>query len=185
MSRPSSIEQLPPEIREEIAKLRERHFTIDQILAKLRELDGAQDVSRSALGRHVKKLDEIGERIRRSREVADALVRRLGDAPESRQARLNIELMHSVILDLLAGGEDGEPVTLDPENAMFAARALKDLAAAQKADLELTLRVRKQLAAEAEEKLKKMEKEGGEPGKRGFDPETLKRVREEIYGIAS
>src|SRR6185312_16084101 len=97
MSRRSSIDRLPAEIRETIADLRDKGVTIDQILDALRELGAV--VSRSALGRHVKRLDEIAERMRHSRAVADALVKRLGDAPETKQARLNIELTHSIIFD--------------------------------------------------------------------------------------
>ena len=89
MGRPSSIDQLPEEIRAEIGRLRGMGWTIDQILEKLRELlDSAP--SRSALGRHIAGMDKLGERMRRSRQVAEALVRELGDAPESRAARLNI-----------------------------------------------------------------------------------------------
>jgi hypothetical protein len=186
MGRVSSVKRLPPEIRETIADLRAKSITIDQILGKLRELGGeAGEISRSSLGRYVKQLDVVGERIRRSREVADALVKRLGDAPESRQARLNIELMHTLILDLVTGGEDGAEVTLDPEQAMFLGRALRDISTAQKIDADYTLRVRNELIAEQQKKLKKLEGEAGKAGAgaRALDSETLRRVREEIYGI--
>lgn len=144
MSRASTVDLLPLELRQLIAELRQQHVTIDAIVAKLREL-GAE-ISRSALGRHVKQLEAVGEKIRRSRDVAEALVKKLGDAPESRQARLNIELMHTLVLDLLTGGEDAESVTLDPEQAMMLGRALRDLAMAQKADADLTLKLRQELA---------------------------------------
>ena len=58
MARPSTIQRLPTEVRELIAELREEGRTIDEVLEKLREL--RLDVSRSALGRHVKQLDAIG-----------------------------------------------------------------------------------------------------------------------------
>jgi hypothetical protein len=144
VSRASTVDLLPLELRQLIAELRQQHVTIDAIVAKLREL-GAE-ISRSALGRHVKQLEAVGEKIRRSRDVAEALVKKLGDAPESRQARLNIELMHTLVLDLLTGGEDAESVTLDPEQAMMLGRALRDLAMAQKADADLTLKLRQELA---------------------------------------
>ncbi len=58
------------------------------------------DVSRAARGRYSKDLAKVSERIRRGREVAEALVRKLGDAPESKITRMNVELVHSVITDL-------------------------------------------------------------------------------------
>jgi len=67
MARPSSIERLPAELRELIGHLRERGRTIDEILAKLAELD--VDVSRSALGRHVQHLDAAGD-VGLARELA-------------------------------------------------------------------------------------------------------------------
>ena len=57
MPRRSTIKRLPKAIQERIGELREAGRTIDEILAKLAELD--VEVSRSALGRHVKAL-EIG-----------------------------------------------------------------------------------------------------------------------------
>lgn len=184
MPRKSSVKRLPPEILAEISRLIESERTIDEIMGKLHELD-IESVSRSALGRYVKEVNQIGERMRRSRVIADALIERLGDAPESRQARLNIELAHSMIMNLVGGAEDGLAVTLDPEQVMLISRAIKDLSTAQKTDAALTIGLRKQLAAEAEAKLKAMESKGASEGgiKRGFDPDTLRRVREEIYGI--
>ena len=69
MSRqPSSIDRLPEEIRAAIGKLRTQGRSIDEILAHLGTMD--VEVSRSALGRHVKRLATLQERMRSSREMA-------------------------------------------------------------------------------------------------------------------
>jgi len=136
--RKSKIDRLPKPVREKVGELVDAGRTIDEILEALRALD-IDDISRSSVGRHVKKLNVVAERVRRSREVADALVRRIGDVGESKALRLDVELMHSAMLDLLMGGEDGEAVTLDPEAAMFMARSLRDLAAAATAAAEAGL----------------------------------------------
>ena len=70
MARNSSIDRLPAAIREKIGQLRQAGKTIDEILEKLKELD--VDVSRSALGRHCKQLEEVSKSIRQSRIVAEA-----------------------------------------------------------------------------------------------------------------
>lgn len=106
MPRPSSIDRMPPEIRDAIGRLRDRGRTLDEILEHLRAME--VEVSRSALGRHVQAMEKVGERLRRSRAVADALIRQLGDAPESKTARLNIEMMHSFIFDFLATAEEAD-----------------------------------------------------------------------------
>lgn len=183
MSRPSKIDRLPAEIREAIGRLRERGHTIDEILAHLQTL-GVGGVSRSGLGRHVQEIDALGEQLRNSRAVADALVQRFGDAPENRQARLNIELMHALIMKLFIAG-DGEPVQLDAEQAMLISTALRNLATASKSDAELAAKLRKEAEVRAlaamKAKLGDLEKEGS-AGKRRLDADTLRQVRE-IYGI--
>ncbi len=187
---PSKVTKLPPEIRELIAELHQTHaWTLDEIAAALRDLAAGRRPtlpgalppelaeppavdpdalpSRSGLHRHIQGLDRLAERMQRSRAVAEALVRKLGDAPEDRTARLNIELMHSAILDLFMSaepGEDGEPattITLDPEAAMLLAKALKDLSSAKNNDAALVLKLRQEIAKEAAKKVDAVVSRGG------------------------
>ncbi|WEK38669.1 MAG: DUF3486 family protein [Candidatus Brevundimonas colombiensis] len=178
---PSSIDKLPPEIRELIGRLRENGATIDQIKAKLDELDA--DVSRSALGRHIKGLAEVGERLRHSREVAAALVSRFGEEPDNRVARLNIELMHGLVMQAITAtteGEDGEPgaVTFTPEDTMFLARSLQSLATAQKTDTDRLLKVRVEVAKEAAKAVETVGKA------KGLTKETMDAIKHAVLGIA-
>lgn len=179
MPRKSTIERLPAEVRELIGKLRDGGRTIDEILAKLRELD--VDVARSTLGRHVKNLDKIAERVRRSRDVADALVRRIGEAGENKQLRLNVELMHSIIMELFSGGEDGQPIALDAEGAMFLARSLRDLALAAKTDTEHALKIRETAARETKAAAAKAVESAGRAA--GLSAETIETIRAGVLGI--
>ncbi|MDD2870097.1 phage protein Gp27 family protein [Neomegalonema sp.] len=177
--RASSVQRLPPEIRETIAALRESGRTIDEIREKLLELEA--EVSRSALGRHVKQLDAIGAELRRSREIAEALVRRYGEAPESRTARLNIELMHALISKMMVA-EDGAVVRLDPKDAMFAATAMQKLAQAAKQDADREKLIRQEFIQKLDAKLAEAAEEMGDAA----DPaEILRRIREDVYGIFS
>jgi hypothetical protein len=154
---PSSIDRLPEEIREQIGKLRVQGRTIDEILAHLKSMD--VDVSRSALGRHVKSMAALKERLQRSRTMATALVDKFGDQPDSKIQRLNIEMLHGIILEIASATEDDEetgdsrPVTFTPESAKFLAQALAQLASAQKIDQDRVLKLRAELAREATKKL--------------------------------
>lgn len=180
MARPSKIDRLPVEIRDKIGALRRDGRTIDEILSVLRQLD--VDVSRTGLGEHIKKIDTIGARLRESRAAAEAIMARLGESPDNRTARLNIELMHASVMQLLAGGEDGATVTLDPNSAMLLGRTLRDLTAASKADTDRELQLRRALKAEVEAKLDAAERDldDGSP----TDPlVVLRRIREDVYGI--
>lgn len=188
MARPSSVDQLPEEMRTLIGELRGRGWTIDQIREKLSELLD-QAPSRSALGRHIAGMNKMQERMRRSREVATALVRELGDAPESRTARLNIELMHGAVMDLFMKSGDGETVDLDgqaalngnPEGVMMLSKALDHLARASKTNVEFLSLAEKR----AEERAKKaavavVETIGRE---RGISSDTIRAIKAGIFGV--
>ncbi len=160
MPRRSTVERLPKDLREEIARLRVDHGrTIDEILGKLRELDPEAAVSRSALGRHVQRLDRMSERLRRSRALAEGLARQLGDKPGDQVARVNIELLHSFLADALAaadeeGSEEGEAVRqalLNPKGAALFAEAVERLTKASRHNAEFVAAVEKR-AAERERK---------------------------------
>lgn len=148
--RPSSIDRLPEEVRDWIGRLRDQGRTLDEIIAKLRELDVEALPSRSALHRHLQKAEIIAERLRKSRAVADVIVRRLGDAEPDKATRLNIELMHQAVFDMLStAGEDGEPVTLEPMQVMLMAKALDHLGKASKDDVARTVAIEKRAAEKA------------------------------------
>ncbi len=189
MSRPSTIDQLPEEIRSEIGRLRMQGVTIDGILAHLRQLHGAPGVSRSALGRHVKGLERIAERMRRSRQVAEAPVAEFGDAPESRTARMNIELMHNAVLDLFMRAAEGEDVAEggrealagDPEGVMMLSKALDHLTRASRSNVEFIAAAEKRAA----ERARKEAASAAEvvARERGISAETLDAIKAGIFGV--
>jgi hypothetical protein len=189
MSRPSSVDRLPPEVRAAIGKLREEGHTIDEILAHLADMQSA--VSRSALGRHIKGLDAIGEKMKRARVVAEALVRQMGDRPESQTARLNIELAHSALLDVFMRAEDGESVdgrasdalSGNPEGFMFLAKALDHLGRAQKSSVDSVIAIEKRAAERAtKEAVAAVEKVGKA---NGLSADTLAQIKAGIFGVKS
>lgn len=182
MPRPSSIDQLPEDVRVTIGRLRGAGWTIDQILDHLRGLlDRAP--SRSALGRHIQGLDKLGEKMRRSRHVAEALVRELGTAPESQAARLNIELMHTAILDLFMQSDDGtDPAApREPGDIHDLSKALDHLARASKSNVEF-VRAAEQRAAEKakREAVTAVEAVGREKGISGA---TIEAIKAGIFGV--
>ena len=207
---PSKVKKLPPEIRELISELHNTHaWTLDQIAAALRDLaagkrpslpgalppeltdppavDPESLPSRSGLHRHIQGLDRLADRMQRSRAVAEALVRKLGDAPEDRTARLNIELMHSAILDLFMGAEptedggEAQAVTLDPESAMLLAKALKDLSSAKNNDAALIFKLREQ--AETKTKAAAVKAAESVAREKGLSKETIAAIRSQILGV--
>ena len=188
MGRPSTIDQLPAELRDEIGRLRGEGATIDQIVAHLRGLSAV--ISRSALGRHIKGMEAVGEKLRRSRSVAEVLVRQLGDAPASRTMQLNLELLHTAILDLfMRAGDEAEGVDEsglaalagNPEGVMMLAKALDHLGRASKSDVDFTQRIQA-LAAEraTKEAAQRVETMGRE---RGISADTIAQIKLSIFGV--
>jgi hypothetical protein len=110
--------------------------------------------------------------------VAEALVRQYGDAPESRAAKLNIELMHSLVTRLMIS-EEGERAEFEPREAMQMATALQKLVQASKQDVDRETLVRKEFARKLDEAVAAAE----EAGERGLSPERLAELRNrEICG---
>jgi ribosomal protein L14 len=188
--RPSSIDRMDPQVRDWIGRLRDQGRTLDEIIAKLRELDLDALPSRSALHRHLQKAEEVAERIRKSRAVADVIVRRLGESDPDKTTRMNIELMHNVLFEIASrtSDEDGEPVTFEPMEAMLLAKALDHLGKAAKDDVARTVTIEKRAAdkarAEALAKTSKAISDATEAGGGQVDGAALlKKIREDIYGI--
>jgi hypothetical protein len=181
MGQPSTIDRLPAEIREKIGQLRNDGRTIDEILAKLQELD--VEVSRSALARHTKELDAIGELLRGSRGIAEAMVAQFGDAPENKTARLNVELAHALVTKCMLG-KDGGSVMLDPKEVNLVADSLYRLAKASKDDVDREVKIREKIKAEMERKAAATAKAvSKELKKAGLSDEARRKIETEILGI--
>ena len=76
--------------------------------------------SRSALGRHVKHVDEVAAELLQHRSLAEALIERGLNLDDSRTARLNIALAQTVLAKLMLT-DDGGLVQLNPKDAAFLA----------------------------------------------------------------
>lgn len=190
MGRKGSVDKLPPEIRDLIGKLREEDgYSLDDIIGHLRQME--VDVSRSALHRFVRGQEELAAKLRRSRTVAETLVRQLGDAPESKTARLNIELLHGVILDLFRQGEAGEEVDKDgkaalagnPMGAMMLAKALEHLTKASRHDADFILQVEKRATAKAEKEAAARVEQVAKA--KGVSKDTVAAIKASIFGVKS
>ncbi len=179
MPKKSSIATLDPEVRQGIDRLlKAGHLTLDQVLGQIRSAFPEADIpSRSALGRYSKRFDEIGKRMRESREVAKVWADRLGNEPQGDIGKLVMELLRTmafdVTLEMQEPGDDGE-VRLDPKAINTLALAMQRLEAAGKWNLQREQAMREALATEVETKLK--------TGPRKLDAESLDAVRKAIRG---
>jgi len=184
----STVKRLPREIREEIHRLLDTGQTLDAIVGHLRGM-GVSEVSRSALGRYKKNFDAVVERVRRSREIADVLVRQFGSEDESKSMRANIEMMHGIVSDMLmqigdGEDEDGEsrPVLLEPKAAHDLAKALDHLARAKRHDQDAILKARDEASNAATRKAAQAVTSAGK--KSGVSGEAIDAMVQAVLGGA-
>ncbi|PCI85765.1 MAG: hypothetical protein COB24_11910 [Hyphomicrobiales bacterium] len=171
MPRPSTISVLPDEIVDAIQECFNAKMTLDDIVERIKEM-GAK-VSRSALGRHKLKFDDMMDKVRHSRIMAETLVENLGDASESKIARANIELMHSALLKISLESEDG----LDPKEVYALSKALEALAKAKKIDQDTIIEAGKVMQKKAAQAVDKA------AVSMGMTAETREKFNRIIFGI--
>lgn len=179
MSR-SSISKLPPTIRAELDRLlREDRYTIDEVTAYLRDM-GAH-VSRSAIGRYHRRFEEIGKRMRESREVARVWADRLGREPDGDIGKIVMELLRTLAFDatmtLTEPGEDGQ-AQIDPRAINTLALAMQRLEAAGKWNIQREQAMRAAVLAEAADRVEETARA------QGMDGEQAKFWRERVLAGA-
>lgn len=186
--RPSKIDRLGPDVRDMVGRLRDQGRTLDEIMAKLRELDidEAALPSRTALHNHIQQAEAVAERLRMSRTAAEVAVRRLGEAEPDKVTRLNIDLMHQAVFEMMSNlGPDGRPVTLDPMQVMLLSKSLDHLGKASKDDVARTVAIEKRAAEKARAEALKhaeavIEKTGAT---KGLSAEAKDAFKRELFGV--
>jgi hypothetical protein len=175
----SSISKLDPQIKAELDRLlKDDRLTITEVVEHLRGL-GAQ-VSRSAVGRYHQRFEEIGKRMRESREVAKVWADRLGSEPQGDIGKMVMELLRTLAFDVSLAmtepDEDGNAPKLDPGAINKLALAMQRLEAAGKWNIQREQAMREALADEVGKKL------ASSPRK--LDKDALEIVRKAIRGDA-
>lgn len=171
MSRKSSIKQLDPRIREAVdAAIREDRATIDQIVALITELGG--DVSRSAVGRYKQRAENQMQKYREAQEVAKVWIGKLQADPEGDIGRLLAEMLRTVAFQSIGDIEAATPMDM-----MLLAKALKDMAGADKLTAERILKVRQETIKEAAVVAVKEAKGAG------LSDEAAEMIRKKILGV--
>lgn len=181
---PSTIDKLPEEIRDQLARLRREGRTITEIHDHLEQLGAG--VSRSAIGRHVKSMAEVGEDMRRAGEMARFVVDQFGEETDERVGRANMAILQSAIMELLTerpvDEETGEVARLDAGEMKALSLSLQRLINSQRVDADRQLKMKAeakreaaQQAAAAVDKVSRAE---------GLSKATADQIRATILGVA-
>lgn len=182
MGQKSSIDALPKPVKDRIGSLiQENRLTLDQILDELeRDFGTDKKPSRTALHRHKAKYSKVIAAINDKRDFSVMLVNELGVRPESDQGRMLVEMMHCLLTDSVVSHiQEGKP--LDPATLKELAQALKAVSESGRINLHaadmIEKRAREKLVREQQAQLAGMKKDGI------ISAETLKTIRERVYGI--
>ncbi|WP_286694989.1 DUF3486 family protein [Spongiibacter sp. UBA1325] len=186
-NRPSTIEQLPPDILQQLqALLRDPRVTqlaaTHQINAIL-EAEGHQDrVSKSAVNRYAVRMEQVGERLRQSRQVSEMWINRLGAQPQGQLGNLVNEMLRTLSFELADKLMESE---LSEESIPGVIDLLKDLSLTamrlEKAASENVKREAEIRKAFAEEAAAATESVGREAG---LSAEGVQAIKDKILGIA-
>lgn len=189
--RRSTVAKLPPELREEIGRLREGGKTIDEILQHLREMSAEAEVSRSALGRHVQWLDQEAEDLRRSRRIAEYLHGAVDDGKDALTARVNIEYLHNEMYELLrimrqsareAEAEGQKPDVAGRAKAVMAiGRTLANVTRAARTNLDYITAAEKRAAERATKEAAGRAAEAAKA--KGMSSETAEFIKAFVLGV--
>lgn len=181
MPQKSVLEQLPPETLAACNRvLQTSGMTIEKAVPLFEEL-GVR-VSKSAIGRHKKKIEDVAEDLRRSRVIAEAVGRDLADTGEDKLTSLNIELLQNEVFKLVTQArdqEEGDPAVTLKQLSSLSGIAF-NLAAASKSNADRLIRVRREMAEKAAKAAVEELKER-EPG---MSAETVEVIKKRILGLA-
>lgn len=183
MPRQSSIKRMPADQRAYLEKLlREDKYTLDELLAKVREQFPRADLpSRSALGRYSQNLGELAGRMRDIQAASNALVSELGEDPNDRAGQLLVQAVTTLATHAaLKANDAGEELSIKEVAAL--ARGARNVLEARKMSLAerqaIAKEAREALAREQEEKLAATVKAGG------LSASAAETIRKQILGIA-
>lgn len=177
--RRSTITELPDALRDALDGLiRGGRHTIDELVDHLALLnDGEAPVSRSAVGRYKKSMEDQMQRYREAQQVARVWVDKLENEPEGDVARLLPEMMRLLAFQTI-GTLNEEEDGAAPKDVMMLAAAIKDLAGADKITTERIMKIRQEAAKKAATEAVKAAKAGG------LSDEAAEAIRQKILGVA-
>ncbi len=176
MARRSKVDKLPPRLKAQLERLLadRSHDGYEALAAWLAE--HGYTISKSSLHRYDQRVQRVMERIRASAEAARLLVLAAPDEADEHSAAV-LRMVQSALFDAMARVTEAAEEEVDPaEQVKLLSQAARAVADASRASIG-----QKRWAEEVKTRLDAIEREAGKAG-RTLDAETLKAVREGLYG---
>jgi len=185
MPRPSTIEQLPPDILEQLqALLRDPRVTQMDATARINavlEEQGEEPVSKSAVNRYAVRMEHVGAKLRESRAVADMWIAKVGATPQGQLGHLINEMLRTLAFDVTLKLQDGEMTAEDMPGVIDMLKHLSlSVMRLEKAASENVKR-EQEIKKQAAEDLTKRAEGQAKGGVLTID--ELRRITREAYGV--
>lgn len=187
-NRKSKVNLLPEDIRQTLnAFIRSGDMTQKDIRVEINKmiddagLGDEAKLSRTGFNRYAQKMEEMGARLRQSREVAEVWTSKLGDKPTSDISKLLQEFVRTMAFEtsmkmMDAADEDGKPIPPKALNQL--ALVVQRIEAAAMSSHKLEKEIRAAFAAEVADATEAVAKRAG------LTEETVKMLKSEFLGIA-
>ena len=176
MGRGSKVRRIPPELREQLHMMLDAGHSLEAIVQHLKSL-GA-DVSRSGLGRYKQQVDKVAQRLRESRNMAEAVMERMGaQAATGKSGEALIQMLTTLTSDYLLRRLDDPDGEIEVEEIRALARVVKERAQAARLEQDFEAKVRERVQKETVKAVEDTAREAG------LSAETVEAIKGRILGI--
>jgi hypothetical protein len=175
MGRQSTITALPEDVRRFLERaLTEQGFSGYEALEALMR-DKGYNISKSAIHRYGQKIERKFEKIKAATDAARIITQGAADESDDRSAAV-LAMIQSQTFDIMLNLSEVEDVEDPGERLRLLSAAGRSMADMTRSSLAI-----KRHQRDVSERLQALE-DDARTGKRALDAETLRIVREEIYG---
>lgn len=156
------IQQLPTPIKDKIDEMLRENVSQTEIIRRLDQPlrdAGEKPLAAATLNRYATRMENFGQRIRESREIAKVWVAKFGEEPAGEVGQLTIEMLRTLAFELAARARDmmdeSDEPSIDPAMINELALAIQRLERAAEIGAKRERSIRAEIAAQAETVAKK------------------------------
>ncbi len=189
MAKRSTVDLLPPEIKAELqAWLQDPRITqleaTDRANSLLASMGMPERVTKSSVNRYAVKMEEVGQKLRQSREVAQMYISQVGAAPQGQTGLLINEMLRSMAFELSLKLQDAD--VEDPESMSATIDQIKNLSLTmQRLEQSATINVKREDDIRRQERERAANEVSRIAKKGGLSADTVQVLRRQILGIAA
>lgn len=185
MSRPSTIDQMPPDLLDKLQELlrdpRITQLSATQQINSILEQHGHEPVSKSAVNRYSMRLEKVGARLRESREMAKMWIGKLGSEPQGEVGKLLNEIIRTLAFETSMKMAEDEKAA-SPKLLGELALAVQRLEAAANLNSERERKIREDERKKAAEEAAQTASES--MSKAGMSQQAIDAIKRDILGIS-